>query len=43
MDIEDLFSEKATLEETKDDHPMIIPEFDPCSGGDPVLTSSSQL
>lgn len=36
MDIEDLFNENFHIadEEVKDDnHPMVIPEFDPCSGG----------
>lgn len=32
MDIEDLFNEDAYQEESKDSHPMIIPEFDACSG-----------
>lgn len=31
MDIEDLFNETLTLEESKDE-PLVIPEFGPCSG-----------
>jgi hypothetical protein len=35
MDIEDLFNEdNYPIEETKNDV-LVIPEFDPCSGGDP--------
>ena len=35
MDIEDLFNEDLNLEEEEKEssHPMIIPEYDPCSGG----------
>jgi hypothetical protein len=32
MDIEDLFNENFVIEESKDDEPMVIPEFGPCSG-----------
>jgi hypothetical protein len=36
-DLEDLFTEDDTfhtdVSSSKNDHPMIIPEFDPCSGG----------
>ena len=35
MDIEDLFDETMHIndqEEAKSSHPMVIPEFDPCSG-----------
>lgn len=41
MDIEDLFNETLALEEHKDDHPMVIPEFGPCSGDGAGEASSS--
>lgn len=41
MDIEDLFNEdNHPYEEKKQDLPLVIPEFDPCSGGDPTGSSS---
>lgn len=37
MDIEDLFNGQ---EEVKDNHPLVIPEFDPCSGDQSATLSS---
>jgi hypothetical protein len=34
MDIEDLFRETNEEDEEEKEHPMIIPEFDPCSRED---------
>ena len=42
MDIEDLFNESNyPLEEKKEEFPLVIPEFDPCTGGDPLVSSTA--
>ncbi len=37
MDIEDLFNENYEEEKS---HPMVIPEYDPCSGEGPDVRSN---
>eukprot|EP00347_Sterkiella_histriomuscorum_P003860 403362663 len=45
MDIEDLFNEDLNLEEEEKEssHPMIIPEYDPCSGGGNTTDDATQI